>query len=176
MTWLRADLRTTRTYHLQHTIQSFGVTADEFRTFCGEPASQIRYFVPLRKCSTGGHRRSTQYPPPVSINARCVEKVDISCLKIRPYDGRHVPIDNPVVCMSLTATRSGSSPSGVPVPGWRPDPKRPDHAGSPRCISRSSAGTAPNRSSSRRPRKPTRDPDRPFPALSIQGHLRRQVH
>jgi hypothetical protein len=49
---------------------------------------------------TGGHhfcptcgiaviRISTQYPPPVSINARCLEDVDIAGLKIRQFDGKH---------------------------------------------------------------------------------------
>jgi hypothetical protein len=37
-------------------------------------------------------RASTRYPPPVSINARCLEDVDIAALKIRRFDGkREIP-------------------------------------------------------------------------------------
>jgi hypothetical protein len=52
------------------------------------------------RCVTGGQhfcptcgiaviRTSSRYPPPVSINARCLEDVDLACLKIRQFDGKH---------------------------------------------------------------------------------------
>jgi hypothetical protein len=34
-------------------------------------------------------RTSAQYPPYVSVNARCLEDVDLARLKIRQFDGRH---------------------------------------------------------------------------------------
>jgi hypothetical protein len=52
------------------------------------------------RSATGGHRfcptcgiavirTSTQYPPPVSVNARCIEDFDLARLKTRQFDGRH---------------------------------------------------------------------------------------
>lgn len=52
------------------------------------------------RCATGGQhfcptcgiaviRTSTEYPPPVSINARCLEDADLAGLKIRSFDGKH---------------------------------------------------------------------------------------
>jgi len=40
-------------------------------------------------CGIAVIRTSTQYPPPVSINARCLEDVDIDSLEIRRFDGKH---------------------------------------------------------------------------------------
>jgi hypothetical protein len=34
-------------------------------------------------------RISTEFPPPVSVNARCIEAIDLSTLTIRQFDGRH---------------------------------------------------------------------------------------
>jgi hypothetical protein len=34
-------------------------------------------------------RTSTEYPPPISVNARCIEGVELSTLKIRQFDGKH---------------------------------------------------------------------------------------
>jgi hypothetical protein len=33
-------------------------------------------------------RTSTQFPPPVSVNARCLEGIDVASLKIRHIDGK----------------------------------------------------------------------------------------
>jgi hypothetical protein len=46
------------------------------------------HFCPT--CGTAVIRTSTQYPPPVSINARCLDDVDKSSLNIRPADGKHL--------------------------------------------------------------------------------------
>lgn len=40
-------------------------------------------------CGTAVLRTSTQYPPPLSINARCIDAVDLSTLTIRQFDGRN---------------------------------------------------------------------------------------
>ena len=45
-------------------------------------------------CSNCGNaviRTSTQYPPPISVNARCIEGIDIGTLDIRQGDGRSIP-------------------------------------------------------------------------------------
>jgi hypothetical protein len=46
-----------------------------------------QHFCPT--CGIAVIRTSTQFPPPVSVNARCLEEVDIAALKIRRFDGRH---------------------------------------------------------------------------------------
>ena len=56
-------------------------------TYCWRSATGGQHFCTT--CGIAVIRTSTQYPPPVSINARCVEKVDIGRLKIRPFDGSH---------------------------------------------------------------------------------------
>jgi hypothetical protein len=33
-------------------------------------------------------RTSTQFPPPFSVNARCLEGVDVGALTIRRFDGK----------------------------------------------------------------------------------------
>jgi hypothetical protein len=40
-------------------------------------------------CGVAVIRTSAQYPPYVSVNARCLEGVDLARLKIRQFDGRH---------------------------------------------------------------------------------------
>jgi hypothetical protein len=40
-------------------------------------------------CGIAVVRTSTAYPPPLSINARCIEGIDLSTLKIRDFDGKH---------------------------------------------------------------------------------------
>lgn len=40
-------------------------------------------------CGIAVLRISTQYPPPVSINARCIEGVDLDELRIRKFDGKN---------------------------------------------------------------------------------------
>jgi hypothetical protein len=63
------------------------------------PSEKRQLATYLWRCATGGQhfcpscgialiRTSTQCPPPVSINARCLEDVDIACLKIRQFDGK----------------------------------------------------------------------------------------
>jgi hypothetical protein len=46
-----------------------------------------QHFCPT--CGVAVIRTSTQFPPPVSINARCLEGVDIGALTIRRFDGKH---------------------------------------------------------------------------------------
>ena len=45
-----------------------------------------QHFCPT--CGTAVIRTSTEFPPPVSINARCIEGIEISTLKVRKFDGR----------------------------------------------------------------------------------------
>lgn len=40
-------------------------------------------------CGTAVLRTSTEYPPPVSVNARCIEGVELASLTIRQFDGKH---------------------------------------------------------------------------------------
>jgi hypothetical protein len=43
-------------------------------------------------CSTCGipiFRTSIEHPPPLSINARCIEGIEVGTLTIRQFDGRH---------------------------------------------------------------------------------------
>jgi hypothetical protein len=47
-----------------------------------------QHFCPT--CGIAVIRTSTRHPPPVSVNARCVEGVDTASLKIRQYDGKHL--------------------------------------------------------------------------------------
>ena len=47
-----------------------------------------QHFCP--NCGIAVIRTSTRYPPPISINARCIEGVDIGALTIRQFDGRHL--------------------------------------------------------------------------------------
>src|SRR4029450_5823019 len=56
-------------------------------TYVWRSATGGQHFCPT--CGIAVIRTSTQYPPPVSINARCLEDVDIAALKIRRFDGKH---------------------------------------------------------------------------------------
>jgi hypothetical protein len=41
-------------------------------------------------CGIAVIRTSTRYPPPISVNARCVEGIDLPSLKVRHFDGEHL--------------------------------------------------------------------------------------
>lgn len=56
-------------------------------TYVWRSATGGQHFCPT--CGIAVIRTSTQYPPPVSINARCLEDVDVASLKIRRFDGKH---------------------------------------------------------------------------------------
>ena len=47
-----------------------------------------QHFCPT--CGIAVIRTSTEYPPPVSINARCVEGADLGALTVRQFDGEHL--------------------------------------------------------------------------------------
>jgi hypothetical protein len=57
-------------------------------TYLWRGATGGQHFCPT--CGIAVIRTSTQYPPPVSINARCVEDVELGRLEIRPFDGKHL--------------------------------------------------------------------------------------
>jgi hypothetical protein len=57
-------------------------------TYFWRSATGGQHFCPT--CGVAIIRTSTQHPPPVSINARCIEDIDIAALKIRPFDGKHL--------------------------------------------------------------------------------------
>jgi hypothetical protein len=59
----------------------------QLSTYVWRAVTGGQHFCPA--CGIAVIRTSTQYPPPVSINARCLEEVDIASLTIRPFDGRH---------------------------------------------------------------------------------------
>ena len=46
-----------------------------------------QHFCPT--CGIAIVRTSTQHPPPVSINARCIEGIDLNAIKVRSFDGKH---------------------------------------------------------------------------------------
>src|SRR5262249_31737747 len=58
-----------------------------FSTFVWRSVSGGQHFCPT--CGIAVMRTSTQYPPPISINARCLEEVDLASLTIRRFDGKH---------------------------------------------------------------------------------------
>ena len=43
-----------------------------------------------RTCGIAVIRTSTAYPPPLSINARCIEGIELGALTIRQIDGKHL--------------------------------------------------------------------------------------
>jgi len=47
-----------------------------------------QHFCPV--CGVAVIRTSTQYPPPVSVNARCIEGVALATLAIRQFDGKNL--------------------------------------------------------------------------------------
>jgi hypothetical protein len=60
----------------------------QLTTYVWRSATGGQHFCPT--CGTAVIRTSTQYPPPVSVNARCLEDVDPAGLTIRQFDGRHL--------------------------------------------------------------------------------------
>jgi hypothetical protein len=46
-----------------------------------------QHFCPT--CGVAVIRTSTQYTPPVSVNARCIEGIDLATVTIRQFDGRY---------------------------------------------------------------------------------------
>jgi hypothetical protein len=59
----------------------------QLSTYVWRSATGGQHFCPT--CGIAVLRTSTQYPPPISINARCLEEVDIAGLTLRPFDGKH---------------------------------------------------------------------------------------
>jgi hypothetical protein len=59
----------------------------QLATYVWRSATGGHHFCPT--CGIAVIRTSTQYPPPVSVNARCLEDVDPARLTIRQFDGRH---------------------------------------------------------------------------------------
>jgi hypothetical protein len=57
-------------------------------TYAWRSVTGGQHFCPV--CGIAVYRTSTQYPPPLSVNARCIEDVDISKLNIRNHDGKHL--------------------------------------------------------------------------------------
>jgi hypothetical protein len=57
-------------------------------TYVWRSATGGHHFCPT--CGIAVIRTSTQYPPPVSVNARCLEDIDPAGLTIRQFDGRHL--------------------------------------------------------------------------------------
>jgi hypothetical protein len=58
----------------------------QLSTYMWRFATCGQHFCPT--CGVAVIRTSTQFPPPVSINARCLEGVDIATLTIREFDGK----------------------------------------------------------------------------------------
>jgi hypothetical protein len=56
-------------------------------TYWWRSATGGQHFCPV--CGIAVVRISTEYPPPVSVNARCIEDIDLTTLTIRQFDGRH---------------------------------------------------------------------------------------
>jgi hypothetical protein len=56
-------------------------------TYFWRSVSGGQHFCPT--CGIAVVRTSTQYPPPVSINARCVEGIDLTSIRVRQFDGKH---------------------------------------------------------------------------------------
>jgi hypothetical protein len=56
-------------------------------TYWWRSATGGQHFCPT--CGIAVMRISTEFPPPVSVNARCIEAIDLSTLTIRQFDGRH---------------------------------------------------------------------------------------
>ena len=57
-------------------------------TYIWRSATGGHHFCPI--CGVAVIRTSTQYPPPVSVNARCIEGIELSTLTIRPFDGKNL--------------------------------------------------------------------------------------
>ena len=57
------------------------------QTYWWRSATGGQHFCPI--CGMAVVRTSTEFPPPISVNARCLEDVDLSTLNIRQFDGKH---------------------------------------------------------------------------------------
>jgi hypothetical protein len=62
---------------------------ERLSTYVYRSATGGQHFCPT--CGTAVIRTSTQYPPPISVNARCIEGIDLTELDIQPFDGRALP-------------------------------------------------------------------------------------
>ena len=58
----------------------------QLSTYMWRSATGGQHFCPT--CGAAVIRTSTQFPPPVSINARCLEGIDLADLTIRRFDGK----------------------------------------------------------------------------------------
>lgn len=56
-------------------------------TYWWRSATGGQHFCPT--CGIAVMRISTEFPPPVSVNARCLEDIDLSALTVRQFDGSH---------------------------------------------------------------------------------------
>ena len=63
-------------------------TGNQVSTYAWRSITGGQHFCP--NCGIAIIRTSTQYPPPISVNARCVEGIDLSALQIRQFDGEHL--------------------------------------------------------------------------------------
>jgi hypothetical protein len=61
---------------------------ERLSTYVWRDVAGGHHFCPT--CGIAVIRTSTRYPPPMSINARCLEGVEIDSLKLRPFDGKHL--------------------------------------------------------------------------------------
>jgi hypothetical protein len=60
----------------------------QLSTYVWRSVTGGQHFCPT--CGIAVIRTSTQYPPPVSVNARCIEDFDIATLTIQQFDGKHL--------------------------------------------------------------------------------------
>jgi hypothetical protein len=58
----------------------------QLSTYMWRSATGGHHFCPT--CGVAIIRTSTQFPPPFSVNARCLKGVDVSALTIRRFDGK----------------------------------------------------------------------------------------
>jgi hypothetical protein len=61
---------------------------ERLSTYVWRSATGGQHFCPT--CGIAVIRTSTQFPPPVSVNARCIEGVDLAALKITQFDGKRL--------------------------------------------------------------------------------------
>jgi hypothetical protein len=60
----------------------------ELSTYVWRSVVGGHHFCPV--CGVAVIRTSTRFPPPVSVNARCIEGLDPTTLTIRRFDGKHL--------------------------------------------------------------------------------------
>lgn len=63
-------------------------TAALLSTYSWRSITGGQHFCPT--CGIAVIRTSTQHPPPVSINARCLETADLRKVRVRHFDGAHL--------------------------------------------------------------------------------------